>query len=136
MEAKELMVGDWVMIENNSRICAIAEDGVYFADKDGRGATSFDRIAPIPIIGDIFEKNGFKKIPYKENPNRYYWGIVWKLEGTGGQTCSNTDEKYIVYENGWLCIGTPEARIDIPIMYVHQLQHAYRLAGIDKEIVL
>ena len=126
MEAKELMVGDWVMIENNSRICAIAEDGVYFEDKNGRGATSFDRIKPIPLTEELLIKNGW---------HRYYFGA----KDTSDKVSINYELKndhtlFLCHYPDEDCFCSTFGLKRIEFRYVHQLQHALRLCGIDKTI--
>ena len=66
---------------------------------------------PIPLTPDIFEKNGFKDIDKEEHCEGY--DIYW----------TNGDGYSINVQ-------------DLHLHYVHELQHALRLCGIDKEIVL
>lgn len=128
------MIGDWVMIENYSKICAIAEDGVYFEDKDGRGATSFDRISPIPLTAEILEKNGFEHKHDKEPIKRQYWII----NVGGGSTKVKVNRGAFLFNITGLPFreGYYNPSFNAHIQYVHELQHALRLCGIDKEIVL
>ena len=110
MEANELMIGDWVMIENYSRICGIAEDGVYFADKNCKGAISFDHIEPIPLTAEILERNGFVL------DGESWWYKDFRI--------------VLSTSNGVSLICGRQMRFK----YVHELQHALRLCQIDKEI--
>lgn len=130
MKANELMIGDLVIIEGYSRICAITEVGVYFVDRNGIGTTSFDRIEPIPLTTEILEKNGFIRqqlghFRYENEDNDLVMAFYPK------------EKNYT--EGGYDYIDIYKGRMtlqDMPISYVHELQHALRLCGIDKEIVL
>ena len=83
-------------------------------DRDDVG---FDGVWPIPLTAKILEKNGFR---FNNLPMEQYWqqyGLRLYLSGHGyGINCG---------EN-----------VSLHIDYVHQLQHALRLCGIEKEIEL
>ena len=68
-------------------------------------------LEPIPLAPDIFEKNGFKDIDKEDNCDGY--DIYW----TNGDGYSINAQ-------------------DLRLHYVHELQHALKLCGIDKEIVI
>ena len=74
-------------------------------------------IEPIPLTEEILENNGFTKHAYG-----YSYDMI-KLHG-------NLTENDTVYFT--LCICEKY----IKVIYVHELQHALRLCGIEKEIVL
>lgn len=107
MKAIELMIGDWVTMNGNPvRITRLTEFGEY------------QNIAPIPLTAEILEKNGFEKIgtsyQYIARP-----GLYIRLIGISSKHLSlQIASRYIGLE------------------YVHELQHALRLCGIDKVIVL
>ena len=141
MEAKDLMVGDWVYCEgqptpDNVIIQSIHEDGVWFQGKRFKGEASYDRIFPIPLTPKILEKNGFTS-----------YGEAWYLP----ENKANGNEKILVgfymYEtrisvrSGSKCFDNSvpceyRARAANRHVFVHDLQHALRLCGIDKEIEL
>lgn len=113
MKATDLMVGDWV--QHGERVCkvvSVAGGGIYFEDLISEGVETFDRISPIPLTPEILEKN----FP---NPTD---GLSWFPE-EGGFNCHT----YV-----------PNCEINAfgLFKYVHELQHALRLCGIEKEIVL
>lgn len=132
MRAEELMIGDWVNLSKGNwsenrqveliDIEMIAES-VYLAE-------------PIPLTPEILEKNGFEteddvhfsiqgqsdmlELLLVELPfDGYYFDIV-------------RTEKTINKCNQRCYIDRYFASID----YIHQLQHALRLCGINKEIEL
>lgn len=76
-----------------------------------------EHIEPIPLTPEILEKNGFE-----ENCGRWY--------------NSEALMEFEQYKDGWCrTINCGEYSVYF-IKYVHQLQHALRLAGVEKEIVI
>lgn len=92
-----------------------------------------DAIEPIPLTPEILEKNGFKPyIPENHLETVYACQDVSKAVA---------DELYALwpYQDGSFYLllrvnGKDMVRIDV--RYMHQLQHALRLCGIEKEIIL
>jgi len=126
MKANELMIGDWVFCEgqpipSNVTIQSIAEDGVWFMGDKVEGAATFDRIFPIPLTPEILEKNGF---------SFQNW---WRIEN-GNPTIYLAEHygSWWLYQDDYLDTREYFAKIK----YVHELQHALRLCGIDKEITI
>lgn len=124
IKISELSVGDWVRYDRgtdavqimgiyvrNNQECVLMSDS-YFPD----GVIGFvECIQPIPITPEILEKNGFE-----ENFGRWY--------------NSEALMEFEQYKDGWCrTINCGEYSVYF-IKYVHQLQHALRLAGVEKEI--
>lgn len=142
MKANELMIGDYVTFadcQNDKypsiiKIWQINEDGESFASIDGGKAvdeiTIDDEIVGIPITPKILEKNGFSLDEYGEwyerevsVKERNYWvNVAFRNDGVS------------VYDLDILTGG--RSSICIHKNYVHELQHALRLCGIEKEIEL
>lgn len=150
MEAKSLMLGDYVhikkyncgqLIDTVVRIASInplegsvepKSFNVEFKNENGMvlyiGARRFD-ISPVPLTAEILEKNGFmsKKGRFMQlgnfdNPPLILWHLV--------------DEPVLGHPKNQLEIHHGAENIHVSFMchYVHQLQHALRLCGIEKEI--
>lgn len=138
MKANELMIGDWVYINANYakgkplRVLAAHGDGyagpgatVVFPEPDGDEVSFPEKdIVPIPLTYDILYKNG--------------WDI---RQLTGVKTAVlKIDTKYFPVWLEWraanktLFIG--DGLVPTPVEYVHQIQHALRLCGIEKDIEL
>lgn len=125
MKANELMIGDWVRgfvpdsnstiygIFNEQRVAIIAEPSKAYIE------LSIDDIQPIPLTPKILRKNGFGN-----EMSKYLDGDEIEIE-------LNLDDWELEDEDGFL-----DCCYQKPITYVHELQHALRLCGIDKEIVL
>lgn len=120
METAELMIGDWVMRRGEPTMVYEIDD--YYerinTEPDGYNAITcieISEVTPIPLTTEILKKNGFQQISITE----YVSGKV---------TIS------ILVEGFLIIIKSGNARVRITIKYVHELQHALRLCGIEKEI--
>ena len=107
MEAKDLMIGDWVVGCSGEpfKIGIIDPDFLYW-----------NELQPIPLTPEILEKNGWEKRPT---------GYVFY---TDGKRYDNS--LWYVFGSNTFVVNTAEFQI----RYVHELQHALRLCGIEKEI--
>jgi hypothetical protein len=77
------------------------------------------QMSPIPIMPEILEANGIHKT-YEDDKYAIFRGDgLWAVKYSDGD---------------WELSTPPVCRVDIK--YVHQLQHALRLAEVDKEINL
>jgi hypothetical protein len=91
----------------------------------------------VPLTPEILKKNGWK---YEFDKKKYMVKYDLKKEGKDCWMMWSIDEKTLdlqrqdadlldIYN---LCVQ----HVVIPCNYVHELQHALRLCGIDKEITL
>lgn len=151
MKANEIMVGDYLRV-NRERICIQKGTIVRVSEIDSEntfrekglkgsahcesmddtwlsGGVWCDYLEPIPLTPEILEKNGFEcvgKRKYYLIPGDPSLAIQRKpILGAHGNTffIGHFIEKTIF--QGF-----------IELTYVHDLQHALRLCGIEKEIVL
>lgn len=135
MKANELMIGDWVNTSDGiSRVIYIAKySGIYTDNTNiGEKLYSLHEINPIPLTPEILEKNGFEKQDYqwkyRDNSCMVIICIAPLIEIDGEMIDDNLAN---VMLHG--------ALFDIDITfdgYVHELQHALKLCGIEKEIEL
>lgn len=121
LKISDLSIGDW--IKAGGEPARVIQLGIAGRNKakglSGKiyGFLTSVEIQPIPITPEILEKNGFE-----ENGGRWY-NSNWRME-------------FEQYEDGWdRTINCGEYSVYF-IKYVHQLQNAMRLVGIDKEIEL
>ncbi len=123
MEAKELMIGDYLRTKfskNVIKVKEIKQSCVYVEDN----GYEYNEIEPIPLTPEILEKNGFI---LKEGEKSMY-GVTIATHYV------RDDIPFEVF-----CDGEPFSiwfQDPVNIKYVHQLQHALRLCGIEKEITL
>lgn len=145
MKANELMIGDWVTygyfhyetgepIEKVFQVTQIeAELGEYYVwDKDGRVCTP-DLLGGIRISPYILQNNGFDLVEVGDNgastPPQFRDRFEkWLLKTTWKDVVLWYDR----LANYYNLDAMPTARLH----YFHELQHALRLCGIEKEIEL
>ena len=123
MDAKELMIGDWVMNTHNRKpeqVCEIRERMVML---DYNDLYDYDEIEPIPLTEKILKANGFEE----------HVGEIGAYGVTTAPYFKRDDSPEV------FCDGHPFAVwFDEPvdIKHVHQLQHVLRLYGAEKELKL
>lgn len=137
MKTNELMIGDWVECYSKSQ-CQLIQtktkevlDGYIYDDKED--IYYFGNIKPIPLTEEIFERSGWLH-------NR-----KWNSENDGRTFAFNFSEWKVSYEDTnvriifwknrskYLRIVKPGADfIEIPVEFVHELQHALRLCSLSK----
>lgn len=124
MKANELMIGDWVVateIGKPVQITAIADANV--ATSSSPYFALIDNIEPLLLTHQTLERNFPMQNPQIES-KWVKWGDF------------NDPERGFYFE-----IDTPDNECDGPVLnmhfkYVHQLQHALKIVGIEKQIVL
>ena len=147
MNTEDLMLGDWVYLENgtNLEIVKITAIGGSTKKKSEIGLTVciygsseyptilFDcsKISPIPITPEILEKIGFKKslqisdTPpyYQDEDGNIYYELTQKNKRVWGWWQPEPIKKFLIPANGlgWL-----------ELSYIHEIQHTLRLSGIIK----
>ena len=137
MKADELMVGDWLRIVDDdtdqsfeTRITGVSGLGnIYAPLPGGEHAYPFgvDCIEPIPITPEILEKN----FGVVERCSDGYCCVI-KRELLLAFHLEATLDIWIAQPSDW-----PHLTYSLPLpRYVHELQHALRICGIEKEIVL
>lgn len=146
MKASELMIGDWVRfsyphhetgqpIERIFKVTEIeAQLGSYYVWSEEKGRMCHpERLQPIPLTPEILEKNGFSLVEVGDNgtgtPSQYRNRFErWLLKTTRKDVALWYDRLAKYYH-----VATMQgARLH----YIHELQHALRLCGIEKEIEL
>ena len=136
MKLTDLAILDWVLINNTPhKIQAIdsidaeilADDELYYVGEDR--CHSEDKIEPILLTPEILEKNGFER------------GVI-----TPSKFYRNIDNEQLMFCSYGSCYGLGYVhwnesndadimhRLEVqqPIMYIHQMQHALRLCGLNE----
>lgn len=122
MKANELMIGNWVKCGRRyMKVTQLAED------------MDCDDIEPIPLAPEILEKNGIKLEEVGDN------GVLtspkWRNRFEKWVLRTLWRDTFIWYDRTakyWHLQDMGAAKL----LYVHQLQNALRLCGIEKEIEL
>lgn len=140
MKANELMIGDWVQCRDEFNevtgpyeIDLISNDEIAF--KGEVFARVFNNsIEPIPLTPEILEKNGFRYT--NQHTLKGADTYVLCLEQRG------FDFSITIKLNDYFALDSYDDRmyrlveIQTGKWYVHDLQHALRMCGIDKSIEL
>ena len=134
MKCKELQIGDWIQDKNGNpmQIIGVGDDYAYatfegnegdpweFNDKD-------DQPCAIEITEDTLKQNKWEVQGYALLPSEHYF-----VKDDGGN--------HLLWSHGtlsiWLACGEDNdgvfSDVVLPCKYVHQLQHALRLCGLDE----
>lgn len=113
MKPEEMMLGDWISFDGEPVKVQQVVSGINELDYE-----------PIPLTAEILEKNGFGD-SFATNEKIF--------------ECEDFEIWIDFKEQGyWVCIKNKVSDLYFEgnKMYVHELQHALKLCGIDKEIVL
>ena len=119
MKATDLMIGDWVLCDGKPYQVAEISAGLLRIDAERKLFADPEDVEPIPLTAETLDKNGWK------------WGESWGA--------FVNDNSPIQFEHGtennrfwWV----EHNGLIAPINAVHELQHALRLCGIEKEVTL
>ena len=138
MKAKDLMIGDWVKVicpkhESCERVKDIHScDAAPYIKVEDEDKWYLSEVEPIPLTPEILEKNGFEiyEQDFTSNPI-YKFGCFDYME---------YEEYHKYFDIGcrmtYTHFGVDSTYIHsmMRIQYVHELQHALRLCGINLEI--
>ena len=126
---EEIMVGDWLMYKSDSQENAfpVKVDYNMFCNELHKWE---DRFEPIQLTKEILEKNGFTDCESDFEMGVYHYYIGEKNFIADSSLHIGT-ENHTCY---WLNYKKTFAIFDI--RYVHELQHAFRICKIDKNIEL
>ena len=132
MKATDLLVGDIIYRPDcYDEVVEIRLNGIIGKDPN-RGLIPFDEIRPIEITPEILEKNGFTK----STPPPGIHARCYELNNKKDKY-NLTIADYNKYKRLLLDIDSEDSEcFNIKCDYVHELQHALHLCGIEKEIIL
>lgn len=121
MKHTELMIGDWMQHANGkyyqvTRIDGLHDGRIHFACGTPHLWEYNNKFEPIPLTPEILHDNGFTNTEFYAELLFDGWQVL-------------ADCRHLKAKN-------QDSSIDIPCEYVHQLQQAFRLCNIEKEIIL
>ena len=120
MKANELMLGDLVLCDGKPyRIAEIG--GMVCLDYEKELFAALEDIEPIPLTAEILGKNKFSKSRLMGEQRHFTYYLAPSVS------------LLAIYDADFSLHIGDSARY---IKYVHELQHALRLCGIEKEIEL
>lgn len=131
MKATDLMIGDWVMFDNEP--LQVSEILAYnICTKYAFGQYRTDDLEPILLTGDILKSNGFELISNSDMDTKAFIDLydVWG--------CKTMFQSFTLFYNRYSKDYRLHAFRDniSNIVYVHELQHAMRVCGVKKKIWL
>lgn len=128
------MVGDWVTNQNGSlmQVVAVDEDNAYACEGNEKGPWIFGddegyKPQPIEITEDILKENKWEVQGYTLLQSEHYY-------------VKDESGNHLLWSHGtlsiWLACGEANdgvfSDVTVPCKYVHQLQRALRLAGLNE----
>lgn len=154
MDAKELMAGDWVRIKDNVdeeayfmhegmkagqyvKVEEVLSIGINprWSGAEVSDVIPWDAIEPVPVTVEILTDNDFENVFHAYSD----WAYRFEINDEKGYIIADVQVCYGLDENEkWTGVffGQNGEIEEFRLSYVHELQHAMRLFGIDKEIVL
>ena len=130
LKITDLSIGDWVQYEGqNRKIRAINDSTSLILLSNSPNFVGVGGVGPVPITPEILKKNGFDF--YTEYLNSFVFDIstnsrIWLFK-------NSHDWTFQIMDSG---LGFSHCIVKMLVKYIHQLQHALRLAGVNKEIQL
>ena len=130
LTAKDLMIGDYVYSTFSDKPCKVQAIELTEHEYGSVRVAGVDcvkdivSLSPIPLTAEVLEKNGWTKPASSRvwSRNNVPSFVLEEIDDGSFEVTTDTCSEW-----GGLCM----------IRYVHELQHALRLCGInDKEIVL
>lgn len=128
LKISDLSVGDWVLNRKGfpTKVQVITSEGNMRCGEDAKPEHSvhiwITDVSPIPLTPEILEQNGFRKNGKYNEWNIGEWNetpfIGVNLDRQSMRVRHFGDDIFIEYK----------------VLFAHQLQHALRLAGVEKEI--
>ena len=149
MNARELMIGNWVQIVEPCKYAgAIGRIKTLIDHKDDENAyfkvflqnntihigiedICSEDIRPIPLEKIHLTKNGFEAREETDDTEFYYYDC-YEINVSFDEGFPEDDIPPVIF----LTIEFAEKSIAMPIEYVHELQQAMRVMGCDKKIEL
>lgn len=139
MKANELSIGDWVKVLNYhvdgssyaDQVNGIMKKhGTYYLQFGDALSAEIDRCEPIPLTPEILEKNGFKGEGY----------AILKLDDDSWMDYYYHEHRLRKWWEGvdeWQNHAkVKDITFQCHCYYVHELQQALRLAGVEMEVEL
>lgn len=143
MKANELMIGDWVQFNGSPYVIEeISKKGwVHMTDPVHnlrvQMSTDYilDFIEGIPLTDGILVANGFESNPYSPGNGFHLLSLEVKVN-IGDETFYQDCKLSRLNDGKSYRYSDYAGNVITNIEYVHELQHAIRLCGIENEIII
>lgn len=135
IRAEELMLGDWLKYGKFDRIVKVTALYGSMVETNVVTPLFLDDLEPVLITPKILEKNGFKRKEEGESYTEYVSGDEHSIiEFVFYKESIYDVDTVLDCELGF--VGGLDRIHHCHVKYVHQLQHALKLCGINKNIEL
>ena len=139
MDVRDLMIGDFIFSKGNEihTVQGLDEDvngRWWYYSPEHQSWCAVDEAKPIPLTPEILEKNGFTEVktyyPYPTYECREIEKCVIRIAFPQNSDKTKFNKTFYEIDSEWCFIE------HINCEFVHELQHAPKLCGINKQIVL
>ena len=141
IKATELQIGDFVLIDGTPRkVEAITKKKIGYHRKEKEPRLYYARlrdVEPIPLDEELVLKLGFTKRDASDLKDDYYIHAIYDIR-IGEEPFFNNEYGLTEFEEGGYftfaannCYWTT-----MPIIYLHTLQHCFRLCGVNFDVKL
>ena len=141
LRAEDLMVGDRVLLFDDKpvKVDCIGNVEVYLSDENGIDwRVTYEHIKPISLTSEILKKNGFRWTGSGDSTGML--STPWGFDGIRYNIYVGLKKKTIEVHSAHPELRTESWRkvnkvsLEVCGCFVHELQHALRLCGINLEI--
>ena len=147
MKAEELMIGDWVECTywTPSKQLKVAEIRRIMDDEIKIGVFCDDlvlifrqsEVKPIPLTPEVLERNGFNLLKDAYRMSDPFWSYSNRSVLVDVTIIRTNNVKVIDWFNIKVSTRNDIKQVSIwGVKYIHELQHALRLCGITREIII
>lgn len=127
MKATELMISDWVETSQGDRqITTIGKYIATFGTDPELDADNFSHLQPINLDAYILGRNGFKYFQDEEYPEVEAYRL--DVDDVKISIIHSFGDDYFT---AWIH-RNDDNDVNIPVHFVHELQHALRLMGLEE----
>ena len=141
IKATELQIGDFVLVDGTPRkVEAITKKKIGYHRKENEPRLYYARlrdVEPISIDEELVLKIGFTKRDASDLKDDYYIHAIYDIR-IGEEPFFNNEYGLTEFEEGGYftfaannCYWTT-----MPIIYLHTLQHCFRLCGVNFDVKL
>ena len=131
----DLNIGDWVMMNGDVAKLRFIDEygdvGLDTGDSQAETPCLVSELQPIPLTREILQKNGFKNVGFKNIAEYHILADCNLVDREGGG--------HLVWHNGRIETFVHFSKCELFVCeckYVHQLQHALKVFGVEKDIIL
>lgn len=141
ISAHELMIGDFVFIDGTPRkVEAITKKKIGYHRKEKEPRLYYARlhdVEPIPLDENRILKLGFTKRDVSDLMSDYYIHAMYDIR-IGDDPFFNNEYGLTEFEEGgyFTFAANDCCWTTMPIIYLHTLQHCFRLCGVNFEVKL